>query len=194
MASKSYRELTVLHRLLGNTQFLVSTLRHSSYPVRRVLDVGCGRGGLLREISKTLGVEGIGVDLSPAQNTGIPILKADATSDLLPSADAAYSAYVAHHLSARELSLMIRNVRRCSRRFIILDVVRSWMPLALFGLFIAPFVSPVTAADGQTSIRRAYSPREMERLVASSLAGTGATFHHSVSALGLRQVVDITYF
>jgi SAM-dependent methyltransferase len=194
VASRSYRELTTIHRLLGNTRYLVSAIQQNPYPVRRVLDVGCGRGGLLKAVTERLGVQGVGIDLSPAGTNPIPILAADATRDHLPPADVAYSAYVAHHLTDVDLCRMIRNVGRSCRRLILLDVVRSWMPFALFSAFIAPLVSPVTAADGETSIRRAYSPSELKTLVAEALTGTGATFQHSVSAFGVRQVADITYF
>src|SRR5262249_4658465 len=46
--SLSYRELTIIHRLLGNTRYLIHALRSDSLPVRRVLDIGCGRGGVLQ--------------------------------------------------------------------------------------------------------------------------------------------------
>jgi hypothetical protein len=88
---------------------------------------------------------------------------------------------------------MIRNVGRSCRRFIILDIVRSAVPLTLFRIFIAPFVSRITAADGQTSIRRAYTPDELHALVKDALAGTSANFRHTVAPFGVRQAVDISY-
>lgn len=192
LAAQSYRELNVMHRVLGNKRYLISALRRDRQRVRRVLDVGCGRGELLREISASLRVEGVGVDLAPSQSTDI--LKADATRDLLPPVDVAYSTYVAHHVTEEDLVKMIRNVGRSCRRFILLDIVRHWIPQALFHLFVAPLVSPITAEDGRTSLRRAYTPSELTNLIQGALAGTGAHYHHSVSFLGIRQVVDISYF
>jgi SAM-dependent methyltransferase len=159
-----------------------------------VLDLGCGRGDLLKEITASLGVEGIGIDFAPPSRGDIAILKADATRDLLPSGDVAYSAYVAHHVSDENLVRMIHNVGRSCRRFILVDVVRHWIPLALFRLFVAPFVSRITAEDGRISFRRAYAPSELKNVLKRALAGTGACYRHSVSVLGIRQVVDISYF
>jgi len=190
---RSYRELTFIHSLLGNTRYLVSALKSDPCPIHRILDVGCGRGGLLEQLTRQLSVRGVGVDLSPPKSSRVSIIKADASVDPLPQADVAFSTYVAHHISAPELVQMIRNVGKSARRFILLDVVRDRIPLVLFKLFIAPFVSSVTAADGQTSIRRAYKPNELECLVVEALSGTNATFVHKVSLFGLRQVVDISY-
>jgi len=194
LTSLSYRELTTIHRLVGNTSYLISALQRNPYPIKRILDVGCGHGGLLKEISNRLEVEGLGVDISPPQKSAVSILKADATVDPLPKADVAFSVCVAHHVSEADLVCMIRNVGKSSRRFILLDVVRCWLPLALFRMFIVPFVSSITGADGQTSIRRGYTPEELKAVVTKAIAGTSARFHHSVSAIGLRQVVDISYF
>jgi len=194
LVSQSYRELNTIHRLLGDTRYLISALRRNQSRVRKVLDVGCGRGDLLKEITGSLGVEGVGIDLAPPVHGDIRLLKADATRDSLPSADVAYSAYVAHHVTEENLVSMIRNVGRSCRRFILLDIVRHWLPPIFFRMFVAPFVSPITAEDGFISFRRAYAPSELKSLVNRALAGTGARYHHSVSALGIRQVVDISYF
>ena len=193
LAARAYGELTTIHRLLGNTRCLLRSLRQDPLPIRRVLDIGCGRGGVLKEITRELGVEGVGVDRARPGNGSSGIVKADAVRDRLPQADVGFSVFVAHHLSDVELVQMIRNVRRSCRRLVLLDVVRGWLPLALFRTFVAPFVSPITAADGQTSIRRAYAPRELRAVVADALAGTDARFRHSVAPFGLRQVVDISY-
>jgi SAM-dependent methyltransferase len=193
LVSRAYRELTTIHRLLGNTRCIIRALRRDPLPIQRVLDIGCGRGGVLHDVTRALSVKGVAVDLSPPQAGSASILKADAVHDRLPEADVAYSTYVAHHLCDLDLVQMIRNVGCSCRRFILLDVVRCGVPLALFRTFVAPFVSQITAADGRTSIRRAYAPRELNALVARALAGTNATFCHSVAPLGLRQIIDISY-
>jgi len=195
--ARAYREITTIHRLLGDTRCLTHALRRDRLPIRRVLDVGCGRGGILEQVTGVLGVEGLGVEISPLVTASsgkfTAILKADAVRDRLPEADVAYALHVAHHLSSSDLIQMIRNVGGSCRRFILLDLVRSRVPLALFRTFIAPFISPIAAADGQTSVRRAYTPPELNSLVAEALAGTNASFHHSVAPFGMRQVVDISY-
>jgi SAM-dependent methyltransferase len=195
LLARIHRDLDRIHRLLGNTAVLVSALRRDPIPVRRVLDVGCGYGGVLREVRRRMGVEVIGVDLRPPKSRSVsfPILRADAATDPLPEADVAISALLAHHLSADELIAVIRNVGRTCRRFVILDLVRSRLPLFLFQVFMAPFVSPVNRADGCLSIRRAFKPDELTGLVRKALAGTGGTFRHSVAPFYVRQVIDIDY-
>src|ERR1700722_7383148 len=196
-AARVHRDITAIHRLLGDTRCIVRALRRDPLTVHRVLDIGCGYGGTLEEETRALGIRGIGLDITtPAQGhslTSQPIIQADAVRDPLPVADVAFSLHTAHHLSDSELIQMIRNVGRSCRRFILLDLVRSPLPLALFKIFVAPFVSRIAASDGQTSVRRAYTPAELKRLVSEALADTGASFRHSVSPFSLRQIVDISY-
>lgn len=196
-AARVHRDITTIHRLLGDTRCIVQAVRRDPLPVRRVLDVGCGYGGTLNEVTRALGIAGIGIDImTPSQgrsSTSQPIIRVDAVRDPLPHADVAFSLHTAHHLSESELMLMIRNVGRSCRRFVLLDLVRAPLPLALFKIFIAPFVSRIAASDGQTSVRRAYTPAELNGLVLKALADTGASVRHSVSPFGLRQVVDIRY-
>jgi len=127
------------------------------------------------------------------RNNQHPIVRADAIRDPLAKADLAFSMYLGHHLSEQDVIGLIRNVGRCSRRFILLDLVRHPLPLALFRIFVAPFVSPVVVADGQVSIRRSYTRTELRELTAEALAGSAACFRHSVAPLYARQVIDISY-
>jgi SAM-dependent methyltransferase len=193
-AARAYRDLTRLHRYLGATASIVSAVKSDPLPVRRVLDVGCGQGGVLRELRRRLPVEVMGVDVNPVAVAGahLPILLADAVLDPLPPADVAYSMCLGHHLSETELVKLIRNVGRSCRRFILMDLVRHPLPLALFRLFLAPFLGPIAVADGQASIRRSYTAAELTRIAAEALNGAGR-FRHSVSLFYARQMLDIEY-
>ena len=189
------RDLTRTHRWLGNTSAILSALRRNGGPARRVLDIGCGDGGLLLEIQKKLGAEVIGVELrvrSP-HLSAIPIVEADAVHAALPEADVAIAVCVAHHLSDADCVRLIRNVGRSARRFLILDLVRHRLPLALFGLAVGPWLHPVNSHDGRQSIRRAYTPAELAAIVAEALKGGRGVFRHTVAPLYMRQIVDITY-
>jgi 2-polyprenyl-3-methyl-5-hydroxy-6-metoxy-1,4-benzoquinol methylase len=192
---RAHQDLDRLHGLLGNTAAFIAAIRNDPLPVRHILDVGCGHGGLLLQLHRKLGLDVVGVDLRPPAASTVPfqILRADAVKDSLPEADVAICNWLAHHLSEDEFISLIRNVGRSCRRFIILDLVRNGLPLLLFRTFIAPFLSPVNAADGCTSIRRAFTPDEMRAIVGRALAGTSATFRYSRPLFCSRQIVDIRY-
>ena len=195
LVERAYRDLTRIHRCLGDTASVMAAVRSDPLPVRRVLDVGCGRGGVLQVLRRKLGVDVVGVDLNaPCRaQTPFPIVRGDAVRDPLPPADLAFSMYLGHHLSEFDLIALIRNVGKFCRRFILLDLVRHPLPLALFHIFVAPLVSPIVVADGRVSIRRAYTPSELKRVASEALAGSGASFRHSVAPFYVRQVLDISY-
>ncbi len=188
----AYRDLARVNRWLGNTHAILARLRDSG--ASSVLDLGCGQGALLKDIHEKLGLRVTGLDLRPAPpDSPVPILSGNAVTDPLPRADVALAVLFAHHLTEAELIALIRNVSRSSRRLIILDLVRHWLPLALFRVFVAPFLSYINTVDGITSIRRAYTPRELRRIAESAVAGTGARVRHSVAPLYTRQIIDITW-
>jgi SAM-dependent methyltransferase len=185
-----YRDLARTQRWLGNWRAIILLLRRDPYPVRRVIDIGCGHGALVRELRDRLGVDAVGIDSHPPhRDQGVQIVRADAVRDRLPAADVAVSLMMAHHLSEEELTAMIHNVGRSCRRFVILDLVRSPIPSALFRSFVAPWVNPINAADGVRSIERSYTSPEMRHIVQA----TGVRFSHRVAPFNIRQVVDIQY-
>jgi SAM-dependent methyltransferase len=195
LVERAYRDLARIHHWLGDTRFIVNAIRRDPLPVHRILDVGCGTGLVLDQIGRRLGVEVVGAEISPHPSIAapVPIVKADAVRDPLPSAEIAFSMCLGHHLSEDDLVGLIRNVGRFCRRFILLDLVRHPLPLALFRLFVAPFLCQIGVEDGQRSLRRAYTPFELRRIAGSALAGTESAFNLSVAPFYVRQVMDISY-
>jgi SAM-dependent methyltransferase len=189
----SHRDLIRTHRYLGHTWLLLRELRRHPGPLRRVMDVGCGRGGLLKIVRRKLGVEVVGVDLRVPPGSSVPIVGADAVRDPLPECDVALAVCLVHHLSETELADLIRNVGRSARRFIVLDLVRHPLPLFLFRIFVAPFLYSVNGIDGIQSIRRSFTGREMRAVVDGAVQGSGATVRHRVAPLWLHQMVDIRW-
>ena len=190
-----HRQLGSLHRFLGNQRAILDALRRHPRPLGRVLDLGCGSGELLNAIQRDLRVEVQGIDLRPPRRLSfdVPIIAADASRDRLPDADVAVCVVVFHHLTEAEIVALVRNAGRSVRRLIILDLVRHWLPLTLFTVLVAPFVMRVVALDGCLSIRRAYTPGELRAIVESALAGSRATWAHSVTPFRSRQMIDIMW-
>jgi 2-polyprenyl-3-methyl-5-hydroxy-6-metoxy-1,4-benzoquinol methylase len=193
-AARAYGELQRTHEWLGNTSAILRLLRGDPIPVRRVLDIGCGHGALLHRVRCQLGAEVIGVDLRPAPaDAPVKILIGNAVIDSLPRADVALAVCVAHHLSEDDLIRLIRNVSHSCRRFILLDLVRHWLPLALFKTFLCPLLGSLNAQDGVTSLRRSFTPREFRSVVDKALEGSTGQVKHSVTPFYIRQVVDISW-
>jgi len=136
----------------------------------------------------------VGFDLRPAPTSApVRILTGDATVDPLPRADVALAVCLVHHLGEEEIIALVRNVARSSGRLIVLDLVRHPLPLALFRVFAPAFLHRMNVADGLTSIRRAYTPRELARIVERALHGTRARMVQSVAPGYTRQVLDIRW-
>ncbi|HVW84345.1 MAG TPA: methyltransferase domain-containing protein [Bryobacteraceae bacterium] len=189
---KFHRDLALIHKLLGSFPTIERFLRKDTRPVRRVLDVGCGGGALLAYLRQNMGVEVIGVDRRPGHTADVPIVAADATVDPLPDADVAVSSLMAHHLTPEQNVALIRNVARSCRRFVILDLIRHPLPLALFTVFLCPLIGHEAAADGRQSIRRAFTPAEFAALVREAV-GEAGSFDINVPRFLSRQVIDIRF-
>ena len=190
-----YKDLALVHRILGNARPVIRRLQSGPEPVHSVLDIGCGHGALLAQIRDATGARVIGVDLKapPSNPYNVEIVAGDATCDPLPKADAAVCFLTMHHLSETQVVDLIRNVGRSCRRFIVMDLVRHRLPLVLFSMFIGPLLHRIVMLDGKQSIRRAYTGPEMARLAHQALAGSAARFEHCVSPFYASQILDITY-
>ncbi len=193
VAAQAYRDLARTQCLLRNSAAILNCLRKSPTPIHSVLDIGCGHGALLEEIRQELGVDVIGIDLRPVPQSNVPIVTGNAAVDPLPAADVALTVCMVHHLTEDEVVAMIRNVAKSCRRLILLDLVRHWMPLALFRVFLSPFLHRINSADGITSIKRSYTPPELRAIVDKAVKGSNARVDHKVAPFNIRQIVDITW-
>ena len=190
---RCYRELTNVHSRVGNIRAVVKCLHNDPQPVRRILDLGCGYGGVLARICHRLQISGVGLDLLPPPNPPVTILRMDAVREILPEADVAIAIAMTHHLTETECIQLIRNVRRSCRRLIILDLVRHPLPAFVFRFLVAPFVHRVTAADGLLSFARAFTFDEMRSIATQAVSGTPDLVRHTIDPLYIRQIVDITF-
>jgi 2-polyprenyl-3-methyl-5-hydroxy-6-metoxy-1,4-benzoquinol methylase len=194
VVATAYSDLARTQRLLGNTAAIFRKLRKSRIPIRRVLDLGCGQGALLEQIRRKLGVDVIGFDLRPTPPSAtIPILTGNAAVDPLPFADVALAVCLVHHLSEPDVIDLIRNVSRSCRRLILLDLVRHWIPLILFRVFLSPFLHRINSADGITSIKRSYTTRELRTMAEEAVRGSNARIVHTVAPFYIRQIIEITW-
>jgi SAM-dependent methyltransferase len=193
VVAKAYSDLARTQRWLGNTTAILKRLK-AAPGVSSVIDLGCGQGALLAEIRRELGVHVTGIDLRPGpESASVPIVTGDVVVDPLPRADVALSVCMAHHLSETQIIQMIHNVSRSCRRFIVLDLVRHRLPLVFFSSFARFFLSPINVADGATSIRRAYTPREFRAIADRAVKGSSARVLHTVAPFYARQILDISW-
>ncbi len=189
VVATAYVDLARTQRFLGNYAAILKRVREAR--PRRVLDIGCGQGALLEEIREKLGVEVIGFDLRPCERANVPIVTGNAAVDPLPKADVAITVCLIHHLSEEDAVSLIRNVSKSCPRLIVLDLVRHWIPLTLFRVFVSPFLHPINAADGITSVKRSYTPAELRAIV--DRAARGARIKHTVAPFCKRQIIDISF-
>jgi len=188
-----HTELARLNRILGNDNVVIERLRRNM--PRRVLDIGCGQGALLAAVRDALGAQVVGIDLHGHHTNlhGVEILEADATINALPECDVAICVLTTHHLTEKQVVALIRNVRRSAQRFLIVDLVRHPLPIALFSVFMRPWINRLVYLDGLQSIRRAFTPRELRDLVVQAISGTNAVFEQWVSPIYGKQIIDIDF-
>jgi ubiquinone/menaquinone biosynthesis C-methylase UbiE len=142
-----------------------------------MLEVAAGSGEVPQTVSRNLARQGITVDLTLLDRAhshlprGQRVLVGDALA--LPFPDASFDLVscnlFAHHLEPEALSTFVKEALRVSRcALLINDLVRHPAHLALVYAAFPIMRSRVAWLDGLTSVRRAYTPGEIQKIIASA--------------------------
>jgi ubiquinone/menaquinone biosynthesis C-methylase UbiE len=148
-------------------------MRHFS-----MLEVAAGLGEVPSIVSKNLAWEGITLDVTlldvaashlPRGNRAVV---ADALH--LPFSDGSFDLVACnlfvHHLNPEQLAQFLREgMRVCRRAILINDLVRNRLHLALVYASFPIMGSRLAWLDGLTSVRRAYVPKEIRKIISSAL-------------------------
>lgn len=146
-----------------------------------MLEVAAGLGEVPAQVRQNLVDRGITLDITlldvaashlPRGNRGVV---GDALT--LPFGDGAFDLVscnlFAHHLSPQPLKNFVTEALRVSRRAVLInDLVRHPLHLALVYASYPIMRNRVAWLDGLTSVRRAYIPDELRRIIADGFAKT----------------------
>jgi ubiquinone/menaquinone biosynthesis C-methylase UbiE len=171
-ALASLADLRFVNRWLGNLTRLSHTVRPylAQSPRPRLLDVGCGSADVPAAIARSLPrLLAVGVDLKLQHLKSAPAEVRLVVADVraLPFAAASFDVVTAslflHHFDAEEAALVLRALFRVARRALVVNDLRRARVPYLFGRAVFPllFRSRISVEDGLTSIRRAFTEREM---------------------------------
>lgn len=178
------RELALMNRLPGGAGASIRAIRHLAGGAEiSILDVGTGGGdlplafvrhgrrhGRWRVIASDSRQEIL--DLAAAWTGADPdvtTLLADARR--LPMSDGdvdiAHASLLLHHLDPADAVLLLRELRRVSRRGVVInDLQRGMIPFGVTAAVTATLArSPYTRHDGILSARRAYTLRELDTML-----------------------------
>ena len=180
---RNLADLARLNRLPGGTSASVAGLRRllDGADDATILDAGTGRADMPAAFARH-GWRSVGLDLNPsvltsarrasAHEPSVEIVDGDVRS--LPFADGtfdvAHASLLIHHFDPHGAVAALRELARVSRRGIVVnDLRRGLLPLAAtWAMIAAAGRSPVTRRDGIVSVRRAYTLREMDELLATA--------------------------
>ncbi|HME35829.1 MAG TPA: methyltransferase domain-containing protein [Candidatus Sulfotelmatobacter sp.] len=177
----SLRDLSRINRWFGGvatTRKLIE--RVASATGRRhfsVLEVAAGFGEVPKVAAQQLARQGITLDVTQLDRVpshllpGTRAVVADALALPFPdsSFDLVSSSLFAHHLEPDELARFAAEALRVSRCAVLInDLIRHPLHLALVYAGFPLMRSYVSRVDGLASVRQAYVPEEMRRILASA--------------------------
>lgn len=174
----SLRDLCRINRWFGGVATTRDLIERVSSETGKkcfsLLEVASGFGEVPRAAGQQLAPQGITLDVTDLDrlpthlDRGHRALVADAMA--LPFSDSSFDlvscSLFAHHLQPRELSKFAEEALRVSRcALLINDLIRHPIHLALVYAGFPLMRSYVSRVDGVASVRRAYVPSEMRRIL-----------------------------
>lgn len=176
-------DLARLNALPGGRRASIDAIAHllADAPHPTVLDVGTGAGDLPVAFARR-GWQTVALDADPAvtalarewtaDEPAIRIVDGSATALPLPdsSVDVAHASLLAHHLDPAVAVRAFAEMGRVARRGIVVnDLRRGVVPLLAVGVAVAALGRcRTTRHDGLLSVRRAYTPSELDALIAAA--------------------------
>jgi ubiquinone/menaquinone biosynthesis C-methylase UbiE len=176
----SLRDISRINRWFGGvatTQALIEQVARVT-GLRRfsLLEVAAGTGEVSRIVREKLARRGIELDITLLDRawSHLPRRSGAIVADALalPFRDAAFDLVscnlFAHHLEPDALARFAGEASRVSRRAVLInDLVRHPLHLALVYAGFPLMRSTISRADGVASVRRAYVPEELQRIISS---------------------------
>ena len=178
--ASSIRDLVNINRWFGGISSNVEVLEKVAAKLNRsrlsVLEVASGSGEVSRLVAERIAKKGIELELTLMDRARshlgnhFPRVAGDAVA--LPFRDNSFDVVscnlFAHHLSVPQLVQFAREGVRVSRTvFLINDVVRSPLHLAMVYAGLPLFRSRLTWHDAPASVRQAYTIAEMREMLRS---------------------------
>jgi SAM-dependent methyltransferase len=168
--------------------------RETSLSSLSLLEVGAGSGYVPKAASERLQSQGLKLQvtlLDRAQshlNGGSRAVAGDALA--LPFRDASFDLVscnlFAHHLSPDEFVQFVNEALRvCRVAVLINDLVRSPLHLSLVYAGLPLYRSRITRHDAPASVRQAYTPEEMEAVLAQTKASRTEILRHYLFRVGV---------
>jgi ubiquinone/menaquinone biosynthesis C-methylase UbiE len=177
----SLRDLCRINRWFGGVSTTRSLIeRAASVSGKKhlsVLEVAAGLGEVPRAAGEQLKSKGITLDITDLDRVGTHLqrdhraLVADALA--LPFGDGSFDvvscSLFIHHLQPEEVAQFAREALRVSRTaFLINDLIRHPLHLALVYAGFPLMRSYVSRVDGVASVRRAYTTKEMRDILSNN--------------------------
>ncbi len=176
----SLRDLCRINRWFGGVATTRSLIERvtSATGLRRftVLEVAAGFGEVSKIAGRQLAQKGITLDVTDLDRVQTHLLRGNravvADAVALPFQDSSFDlvscSLFAHHLEPDELARFTREALRVSRCAVLInDLVRHPLHVALVYAGFPLMRSYVSRLDGVASVRRAYTPDEMRRILNS---------------------------
>jgi hypothetical protein len=167
-AVRSRRDLRLIDLFLGNSRWILSSLRDTKGLASGVIELGAGEGHLCRRmLGLHPGITVTGLDRAPKPESlpaGMRWVQGDFMETLATvTGSVCCGALILHHFPEGDL----RRLGAAMQRFdhlLFTEPYRSKLPLAMAGL-VAPFAGEVTRHDMPASIRAGFREGELPLLL-----------------------------